>query len=72
MENTLKVSATSRTAFDTLLTIAGTAERLAVSRATVYRLLDERELPRIRVRSHTRIAEADVAALIERRRAEGQ
>jgi excisionase family DNA binding protein len=54
-----------------LLTISQTAERLAISRATVYRLLDERELTRIRIRSHTRISEADVEDLIARRRAEG-
>jgi excisionase family DNA binding protein len=53
-----------------LLTISEAATLLRVSRATVYRLLTERELPRIRVRGHSRIARADVAALIERRRAE--
>jgi excisionase family DNA binding protein len=53
-----------------LLTVPEAAERLAVSRATLYRLMEEGALPRIPVRSHTRISEADVAALIERRRAE--
>jgi excisionase family DNA binding protein len=53
-----------------LLTIGEAAERLNVSRATVYRLLDDRELPRIKVRVHTRIAERDLIDLVERRRAE--
>lgn len=53
-----------------LLTITDAAEALRVSRATVYRLVAEGELPRIRVRGHSRIARADVIALIERRRTE--
>ena len=53
-----------------LLTITEAAQQLNVSRATVYRLLGERELQRIKVRAHTRIAEADLVALVERRRAE--
>jgi excisionase family DNA binding protein len=70
MADTVVFSAPGRTA-GRLLTIGETAERLNVSRATVYRLLDEHELPRIRVRAHVRIAERDVDDLIERRRAEG-
>jgi excisionase family DNA binding protein len=70
MANTVEASPSGRT-LGRLLTIGETAERLAVSRATVYRLLDEHELPRIRVRSHLRIAEADVESLIGRRRDEG-
>jgi excisionase family DNA binding protein len=55
------------------MTIRDVAVLLAASRATVYRLLDERALTPIRMRphGHVRIAESEVAALIERRRAEG-
>jgi excisionase family DNA binding protein len=58
------------TELGSLLTITEAAALLRVSRSTVYRLLAERELPRIRVRGHSRIARADVIALIERRRVE--
>jgi excisionase family DNA binding protein len=57
---------------DRLLTVAETAERLAVSRATIYRLFDDGELAPIRIRSDIRVAPEDVADLIERRRAEGK
>jgi excisionase family DNA binding protein len=53
-----------------LLTIPQTADVLAVSRATVYRLLEDGVLRSIRVRSRMRVAEADVRDLIERSRAE--
>src|SRR5947209_2272562 len=52
------------------MTIGETADVLAVSRATVYRLLDEGELTPIRVRSHTRISADDVRVFISGRRAE--
>ena len=62
---------TARTApVGRLMTIAETAALLAVSRATIYLLIDEGFLPTVRVRSHIRIAESDVGALIARRRAE--
>ena len=57
-------------AIEQLMTIEETASALAVSRATVYRLLGDGVLPPIRVRSHIRIAESDLRDLIERRRAE--
>jgi excisionase family DNA binding protein len=50
-----------------LLTISEAAERLRVSRATIYRLVEDGELRPIRPRRHARIAEADLEALIERR-----
>jgi excisionase family DNA binding protein len=53
---------------DRLLTISEVADRLAVSRATVYRLLADGALHPIRVRSHLRIAERDVRDLIDQRR----
>lgn len=50
------------------MTIPETARLLAVSRPTVYRLISDGELSPIRLRSHLRVSEVDVRALIERRR----
>ena len=56
-----------------LVTIPEAAAALAVSRATVYELIADGELPALRLRphGHVRIVESDLAALVERRRAEG-
>jgi excisionase family DNA binding protein len=61
------------TGLGALLTVAEVAAALTTSRATVYRLINDGLLPPIRIREggHTRIARADVDALIVRRRAEG-
>lgn len=55
-------------ALERLLTVRQAAEALAVSRATVYRLLDDGALPAVRVRSDMRIAASDVRDFIARAR----
>lgn len=52
-----------------LMTVKEAASRLAVSRSTVYRILEDGSLPSVRVRSDVRVAERDLQAFIERRRA---
>jgi excisionase family DNA binding protein len=49
-----------------VLTIPQAADRLKVSRNTVYRLISAGELPAVTVGSVQRIAEADLQAYIER------
>lgn len=49
-----------------VLTIPQVAERLKVSRNTVYRLISAGELPAVTVGSVQRIAEADLQKYIER------
>lgn len=49
-----------------LLTIQEVAERLTVSRATVRRLIQTGQLPRIKVGGSVRFEAPDVQALIER------
>lgn len=44
-----------------LLTVTETAARLKVSRATVFRLLRDGELQRLKVRGVTRISTYDIA-----------
>ncbi len=51
-----------------LLTVREVAERLAVSTATVYALVERGELPHVRVSNAIRVAPADLAAFIEARR----
>jgi excisionase family DNA binding protein len=54
-----------------LMTVPQVAEHLAVSRATIYRLVEDGLLTPIRVRDRIRLDRGDVRELIERRRAEG-
>lgn len=49
-----------------VLTIPQVADRLKVSRNTVYRLISAGELPAVTVGSVQRIAEADLQKYIER------
>jgi excisionase family DNA binding protein len=49
-----------------LLTVTEVARALAVSRSTVYRLIELGELPRVRVGGSARFRQADVEALIAR------
>ena len=51
-----------------LLSVREVAEALGVSRATIYRLVERKELLPIRVHSDARFAPDDVRALIERSR----
>lgn len=49
-----------------LLTVDQVAEGLAISTATVYRLVAAKELPKVRIGGSTRFRVADVETLIER------
>jgi excisionase family DNA binding protein len=49
-----------------LLTVTEVARILAVSRSSVYRLVERGELPRVRVGGSARFRAADIEALIER------
>jgi len=49
-----------------VLTIPQVAERLKVSRNTVYRLIAAGELPAVTVSSLQRVSEADLQAYVER------
>lgn len=51
-----------------LLTVSEAAERLSVSERTIYRLLEDRELERIKVGATTRIPESDIERFVDRRR----
>jgi excisionase family DNA binding protein len=55
---------------DRLLTIEQVAERLAVARRTVFRLIERGELRVVRIGRATRIAESDLSEYIERLRNE--
>jgi excisionase family DNA binding protein len=50
---------------DHLLTVDQVAQRLAVSQATVYRLVAAGQLSKLRIGGSTRFRGADVDALIE-------
>jgi len=49
-----------------LLTVPQAAEELGVSISTMYRLLNERKLPKVKVRNCTRVRPGDLARYIER------
>lgn len=49
-----------------VLTIPQVAERLKVSRNTVYRLIADGELPVVEVRGKSRVADADLQKYIDR------
>lgn len=49
---------------DNLLTVADVMARLAISRRTVYRLIDSGALPPLKIGKAVRFQEADVAAYI--------
>lgn len=49
-----------------VLTIPQVADRLKVSRNTVYRLISDGDLPVVEVRGKSRIAEADLQQYIDR------
>jgi excisionase family DNA binding protein len=58
---------TSTLDLDTLLTITQARRKLNVSRATLYRLIEDGEINRTYVRGAPRIATKEVEAYIERR-----
>lgn len=49
-----------------VLTIPQAAERLKVSRNTVYRMIADGDLPVVEVRGKSRVAETDLQAYIDR------
>lgn len=53
---------------DQLLTVPEAAARLAVSRSTLYLLMDQGQLAYVKVRGARRVAEADVRRYQERNR----
>ncbi|MBI3182075.1 MAG: helix-turn-helix domain-containing protein [Myxococcales bacterium] len=53
-----------------MLTVRQVAERLGVSTATVYALVERGELAHVRVSNAIRVAPADLAAYLEARRGE--
>lgn len=55
---------------DTLLTVADVAELFGVRTRFVYRLVDERRIPFIKVGRYLRFDPADVDAYLEGRRTE--
>lgn len=50
-----------------LLTVAETCERLRLSRSTVYRLLETRMLPSVRIGARRLVRVADLCAFVEAR-----
>jgi excisionase family DNA binding protein len=50
--------------FSALLTVSEAAELLRCSRATVYGLIDRKELPSVRVSNAIRVRRADLEALL--------
>jgi excisionase family DNA binding protein len=57
---------------ENLLSVRDVTEQLGVSTATVYGLVERGELPHVRVSNSIRIAPADLAAFISRRRTTGK
>jgi excisionase family DNA binding protein len=55
-----------------LLTVADTADFLAISRRQVYVLLERGELPAVRVGTRLRLIPADVRAYLELHREKGR
>lgn len=49
---------------DQMLTVAEIAAELRVSKMTVYRLVNERELPSVRVGRSVRVRRSDLAAYL--------
>ena len=56
---------------DSLNTVERTLARLAISRATLYRLLRDGELGSVTIGRSRRIPESEIVAFIERRRQHG-
>lgn len=55
-----------------LLLVSEAAERLGLSRTTVYSLIDSGELPTVRFGRAVRVDPTDLAALIERRKTKAE
>jgi excisionase family DNA binding protein len=53
-----------------LLTVREVAGRLGVCRATVYSMVERRELPAVRIGAAVRVHPADLQVLVARRRGE--
>lgn len=51
---------------ETLLTMDQVAEKLSIGRATVYRIIKDKELPVVRVGGVFRVAPEDLTAYIEK------
>jgi excisionase family DNA binding protein len=53
-----------------LYNIKQTAEALNVSKVTIYRLVEERQIPFYKIRGSVRFAEKDIADYLEKNRVE--
>jgi excisionase family DNA binding protein len=53
---------------DTLLKVEDVRKRLALSRAKVYRMIQQRELPAVKIGESVRVTKSDLNDFIERHR----